>query len=231
MVVIPAGHFVMGSEVGEQDRGHDEGPTRQVVVGKPFAASKFDITFDQWEACADHGPCAQQIRDYGWGRKRQPVISVSWNDAKTYVSWLSEQTGGKYRLLTEAEWEYLARLGNSEPFDLAKFAGSGMANCDGCGSKWDSLKPAPVGSFPANALGLFDLQGNVWQWLEDCWTDGYDGAPSDASAVERADCKRRVLRGGAWNYELNGIRPAFRYAKSPLIRDSSYGFRVARDLL
>jgi formylglycine-generating enzyme required for sulfatase activity len=231
MVVVPPGKFLMGSEPNEPGREHDEGPTHTVIVSKRFAVSKFDITFDEWEACARRGPCAKEIRDYGWGHGRQPIISINWNDAKVYVQWLSTQTGRPYRLLSEAEWEYLARSGSTGGrFDLTQFAGTGKASCKGCGSQWDSRKTAPVGSFPPNAWGLYDLQGNVWQWVEDCWQNGYENASSNTTPVDLEDCPKRVQRGGAWNFELRGLRPAFRYANPPLSRDASFGFRVARDL-
>jgi formylglycine-generating enzyme required for sulfatase activity len=208
MVVVPPGQFLMGSEPNEPGREHDEGPKHNVVIPKRFAVSKFAITFDEWEACARHGPCAKEVRDYGWGRGRRPVISINWNDAKVYVRWLSTQTGKTYRLLSEAEWEYLARTGSNDSFDLSQFSGTGKANCKGCGSQWDSLKTAPVGSFPPNAWGLYDLQGNVWQWVEDCWESGYQNAPNDSMPVESADCARRVMRGGAWNFDIRGLRAA-----------------------
>ena len=198
MIVVPAGRFTMGSPESEGDES--EHPQHTVTIATPFAVAKFELSFDEWDACAAHGDCAQHVSDSGWGRGRRPAINVSWNDAQTYVKWLSRITGKPYRLLSEAEYEYAARAGAETKYpwgDEIKLDGKAMANCDGCGSQWDGKKTAPVGSFAPNGFGLYDMVGNVWEWTEDCWNDNYEGAPADGSARTSGDCIRRVVRGGS----------------------------------
>src|SRR5262249_28220608 len=132
MVVIPAGDFMMGSEEDE-----DEKPVHKVAIAKPFAIGRFSVTFDEWDGCIAHGGCTHRLVDYSWGRGRQPVIYMNWDDIKEYVAWLSEQTGKTYRLLTEAEWEYAARAGTTTRYPWGEDIGNGNANCDGCGSQRD----------------------------------------------------------------------------------------------
>ncbi|MCY4513844.1 MAG: SUMF1/EgtB/PvdO family nonheme iron enzyme, partial [Candidatus Tectomicrobia bacterium] len=198
MVVIPAGSFRMGCVSG-LDCESDEKPVHTVTIPQPFAVSKYEVTFSNWEACVSGGGCkGYRPTDRDWGRGRRPVINVSWNDAKEYVDWLSSQTGQPYRLLTEAEWEYAARAGATTKYSWGNDIGRSRANCDGCGSPWDDSQTAPVGSFGANAFGLHDMHGNVLEWVEDCWNGSYSGAPSNGSAWLRGNCERRVLRGGSW---------------------------------
>jgi len=165
MVVLPAGEFLMGSARDEADSGQDEGPQRLMSIPQPFAISKFELTFDEWDACVEQGGCRAGARDWGWGRGGRPVINVTWHDAQDYVEWLSQETGQPYRLLTEAEWEYAAQ--GLDRGEARSEAGVGHANCDGCGSEFDAKKTAHVGSFQPNTFGLFDMQGNVWEWVED----------------------------------------------------------------
>ena len=231
MIVVPAGRFRMGSTAGQ---GSDaERPAHEVTIAKPFAVSKFALTFDEWDACATHGDCAQHITDVGWGRGRRPAINVSWDDAQTYVKWLSRITGKDYRLLSEAEYEYAARAGTETAYpwgDDIKLAGKAMANCDGCGSQWDNKQTAPVGSFAANRFGLYDMVGNVWEWTEDCGNDNYQGAPTDGSAWTSGECSRRVVRGGSWDYDPGVLRSADRGRYVTVLRLNLLGFRVARTL-
>lgn len=140
------------------------------------------MTFAEWDACFSVGGCLHWPIDYGWGRNRRPVIHVSWNDAKAYVAWLSKMTGREYRLLTEAEWEYAARAGTTTAYYWGDEIGKNNTNCNGCGSQWGGRKTAPVGSFAPNAFGLYDMFGNVWEWVEDCFHNNYEGAPTDGSA-------------------------------------------------
>src|SRR5205823_12154354 len=130
--------------------------------------------------------------DYGWGRGRRPVINVSWDDAKAYAAWLANRTGKAYRLLSEAEWEYAARAGTTTVYFWGDAIGNNNANCDGCGSQWDKRQTAPVGSFKSNAFGLYDMAGNVWQWVQDCYHADYQGAPTAGSEWTSGDCSRRV---------------------------------------
>jgi len=231
MVVAPQGRFTMGSPEGQ---GNDfERPTHEVTIAKPFAVGKFELTFDDLDACAAHGDCAQHVSDSGWGRDRRPAINVNWNDAQTYVKWLSRITGKPYRLLSEAEYEYAARAGTETKYpwgDEIKFEGKAMANCDGCGSQWDGKKTAPVGSFAPNGFDLYDMVGNVWEWTEDCWNDNYEGAPANGSARTSGACTKRVVRGGPWNDDPRYVRSASRRNVAVGDRFNLVGFRVARTL-
>ena len=143
--------------------------------------SKFEATFADWVACVSVGGCPR-TSDSGFGRGLKPVINVTWDNAQQYVAWFSKMTGQRYRLLTEAEWEYAARAGTMTAYFWGDEIGTGHANCASCGSQWDNSGPAPVGSFKPNAFGLHDMHGNVWEWVKDCYHDNYNGAPADGSA-------------------------------------------------
>ena len=230
MVVIPAGKFLMGAAVDEKAAFVTELPQHEVVFAAPFAVSKFDLTFDDWDACAAYGNCDPLISDSGWGRGRQPVINVTWEDAQRYVTWFSQMTGKPYRLLSEAEWEYAARAGTTTAYPWGNEIGKGNANCTGCGSKWDARQTAPVGSFKPNAFGLYDMHGNVWQWVEDCYHNSYKGAPADGSAWTTGDCGSRTVRGGGWGNSPQYVRSADRNGSSTANRLDILGIRVARAL-
>jgi formylglycine-generating enzyme required for sulfatase activity len=230
MIVIPAGEFTMGSAATEKDRSEDEGPTHQVTIAKAFAVAKFDVTFAEWDACADHGGCEPRIGDQGWGRGRRPVINVSLDDAQRYVKWLSRLTGKDYRLLTEAEWEYAARAGTTTAYYWGDEIGKGNANCGGCDSEWGGRQTSPVGSFKPNAFGLYDMAGNVLQWVQDCYHEDYKEAPADGSAWTSGDCSRRVVRGGSWLSSPRDLRSAFRFRYAAGYRLNNLGFRVGRTL-
>ena len=236
MVVVPAGEFLMGSPETERNRGKDEGPQRKIIISKPFAVGKFEITFAEWDACQADGGCPAQPLDEGWGRGRHPVINVTWVDAGQYAAWLSSKTGKSYRLLSEAEWEYAARAGTVTPFSFGETINYGQSNYDanfvyngGHGGIYRQ-KTMDAGSFKANAFGLNDMHGNVWEWVGDCYKDTYKDAPTDGSPVIAPDCKLHVLRGGSWNYHPKALRSAYRYATPPDIRLNNAGFRIARDL-
>lgn len=175
MVVIPAGSFMMGSPGSEAQRDSHEGPQHRVAIERPFAAGKYEVTFDEWDACVRENGCSYNPHDSGWGRGRRPVIYVSWNDAKAYAEWLSRKTGGNYRLLTEAEWEYVARAGTTTVFSFGNAIAPQQANyynkVADAGSPVAASRgqTVPVGSYPANAFGLHDVHGNAWEWTEDCW--------------------------------------------------------------
>jgi len=204
-----------------------------VTIAKSFAVSKFEVTFESWDACYELGGCRVRPDDSGWGRGSRPVISVNWDDAQQYISWLSKQTGKDYRLLTEAEWEYAARAGATTAYswgDEIKMDGKVMANCFACGSEWDNKQTAPVGSFAPNAFGLDDMLGNVWEWVEDCYHDTYEGAPDDGSAWNAGDCNQRVVRGGSWGDPSQILRSAFRLRGPVGNRYDGLGFRIARTL-
>jgi formylglycine-generating enzyme required for sulfatase activity len=223
MVVIPAGSFTMGSPASEQYRFDNEGPQHQVRIGASFAVGKFSVTFDEWDACVSNGGCEYSPKDMGWGRGRRPVINVSWEDAKAYVAWLSRKTGKSYRLLTEAEREYVTRAGTTTPYWWGASISKDQAN-------YDSHETVPVDSFKANPFGVYNVHGNVWEWVEDCWHDSYAGAPNDGSAWTSGSCEYRTLRGGAWNDRPRDRRAADRFRYHPDLRIDDLGFRVARSL-
>lgn len=230
MVVIPAGPFRMGCVSG-MDCLEDEMPVRDVTIPQPFAVSKYEVTFEDWDRCVAGGGCGgYRAGDEGWGRGRRPVINVSWNDAQAYVAWLSDQSRRTYRLLSEAEWEYVTRAGSSTSYGWGSIIGTDRANCDGCGSRWDDSQTAPVGSFQANAFGVHDMHGNVREWVEDCWNDTYAGAPTNGSAWESGDCDLRMLRGGSWYSDLSDLRSASRGETPSMARGAVLGIRVARTL-
>jgi formylglycine-generating enzyme required for sulfatase activity len=231
MVVVPAGSFMMGSQPTEKDHLHTEEPQHNVTIAKPFAVAKFELTFDEWDTCVAYGDCAQGASDGGWGRGRQPVINVTWNDARHYVAWLSKMTGKPYRLLSEAEYEYATRAGTQTAYPWGDEIDKGNANCDGCGSQWDKSQTAPVGSFAPNGFGLYDMVGNVYTWVEDCVHDNYDGAPENGSAwIEGGNCRGRVFRGGSWYVDPVILRSAGRSWNTTDDRNLSVGFRVGRTL-
>ena len=230
MVVVPAGSFMMG----DNEPGYEydsERPLHQVTIAQPFAVGKYEVTFAEWEACVAGGGCnGYRPDDEGWGRGRRPVIHVSWEDAQNYVRWLSEETGKPYRLLSEAEWEYVARAGTTTRYTWGDEIGRNRANCYRCGSQWDAEQTAPVGMFAANAFGLHDVHGNVWEWTEDCWNKGYAGAPSNGGAWESGECSSRVLRGGSWDDVPRDLRSADRSRGTAGNRSGNNGFRLARTL-
>jgi formylglycine-generating enzyme required for sulfatase activity len=235
MVVVPAGEFTMGSPSRERYRGPEA--QHRVLIDYPFAVSKYEVTFNEWEACVTDGGCGDfPLFDEGWGRDDRPIINVSWEDAQIYVEWLSKKTGARYRLLSEAEWEYAARAGTTTAFHFGETLSGEQANIDGSPVFGEPPSPVnrqmtrPVGQFSANAFGLHDMHGNVWEWVEDCWNDEYTGAPTDGGAWLTGSCGGRVLRGGSWREYLGDARSAARVASDS--DDLSYtdGIRIARDL-
>ena len=228
MVVVPGGRFRIGDLSGDSLSGGK--PVHEVTIAEPFAVGRYEVTLAEWDACVVAGGCAYRPGDLGWGRGSRPVITVSWDDAQEYVRWLSRETGKTYRLLSEAEWEYAARAGSTTKYPWGDNLGNNKAHCRACGSQWDVKRTAPVGSFKPNAFGLFDTVGNVWEWVADCENDSYEGAPADGSAWMSGACKKRVLRGGSWNYNPRIIRSAIRFGDDSGLRFIIYGFRVARTL-
>jgi formylglycine-generating enzyme required for sulfatase activity len=233
MVVIPAGEFTMGSPPSEQQAEAQH----RVTIAAPFAVSKFEITFDEWEACVKNGGCGgYRPADQGWGRGKRPVINLSWENAKDYVKWLSARTRKPYRLLSEAEWEYAARAGTTTPFSFGETLSPSQANFDGSSdgtgpSAVNRQKTMPVGSFPANPFGLHDMHGNAWEWVEDCWHDDYTAeAPADGSAWLRDVCKGHVGRGGSWEDSQGELRSSARTGGFSDERAATDGLRIARGL-
>lgn len=224
LVWLPQGEFAMGEPSAN-------GPRHAVRIGYPLAVGKFEVTFSEWDACVAGGGCRRRPEDAGWGRGRQPVVNVSWEDAQQYVAWLSRRTRKNYRLLTEAEWEYAARAGSHVRYWWGNDAGQGDANCNGCGSKWDGRRAAPVGSFAPNPFGLHDMHGNVGEWVEDCYHDRYDDAPGDGTAWTLACTMKgdiRMLRGGTWRDPSHSTRSAARASAAVRYYDNRIGFRIAR---
>ena len=237
MVIVPAGTYLMGSPASEEGRGNNEGPVHRVTMAQPFAVGKYEVTFAEWDACVAGGGCGgYRPADAGWGRGTRPVINVSWKDAQAYVRWLSEQTGQGYRLLSEAEWEYVARAGTTTAFHTGSTISTEQANYNGnhtygSGRKGEYRgRTVPVGSFPANGFGLHDVHGNVWEWTQDCWNVGYGGAPVDGWAWESGECVWRMLRGGSWFDSPRDLRSANRSKYTSWTRNFNDGFRLARTL-
>lgn len=226
MIALPAGKFTMGSP--KPDGFDNERPQRLITIDREFAVGKFEITWEEFNLCRWEGPCSP-ISDDGFGGGRRPVTNVSWEDAKTYVEWLSRATGQNYRLLSEAEWEYADRAGSTTTYPWGPAPSVGKANCDGCGSQWDNKSTAPVGSFEANGFGLHDMAGNAWEWVEDCFAGSYSaGQPTNGAAFSPDDCEMRVNRGGSWATTVTRLRSANRLMAYPADRFEHLGFRVAR---
>ncbi|HXM94378.1 MAG TPA: formylglycine-generating enzyme family protein [Candidatus Dormibacteraeota bacterium] len=277
MVVIPAGSFTMGSPASEPGRYDEEGPQRRVSI-RQFGVGKFDVTRGQWAVFVSatkretRGGCfwtgrsgsksdpAGSWRDAGFSQDDDhPVVCVTWGDAQAYVRWLNQRTGRRYRLLTEAEWEYAARAGTTTPYPWGPSASHEYANygaetcCSPLASGHDRwVNTSPVGSFPPNAFGLYDMHGNVLQWVQDCFAPLYTGLPTDGSAYETvvdlkmtgllsrmtgtSSCSYRMVRGADWNDPPAMIRSAYRnFGPGPGAtlqdyRSTGVGFRVARTL-
>lgn len=220
----------MGSPETEPDRGDDEGPQHAVTFGAPFAISKSPVTIEEWNLCVGVGGCPA-IPDGGFTEPRRPVVNVNWDEAQIYLSWLSLMTGKKYRLPSEAEWEYAARAGAQSMYTWGDAIGTSKANCIGCGSHWDNRSPSPIDAFEPNAFGLHGVHGNVWQWVSDCYHDTYTGAPTDGSAwMDACPQSRRAVRGGAWDSYAKNLRAANRDRISTGNRLNDLGFRVALTL-
>ncbi|WP_373456653.1 formylglycine-generating enzyme family protein [Cupriavidus taiwanensis] len=225
LVTVPAGSFTMGSNASDPA----EKPPHQVAIAQPFAIGRYEVTVEQWNACADAGGC-QRIPTLADSAKNAPVRDVSWDDAQQYVAWLSKTTGKSYRLPTEAEWEYAARGGSASTYWWGDQMRKGNANCKDCGDPWSQDAPAAVGSFAANPYGLHDVNGSVWEWVADCWHSSYKGAPTDGRAWNETACGARVIRGGSWREGASYMVSSTRFKYSPSVRQSQNGFRVARDM-
>jgi formylglycine-generating enzyme required for sulfatase activity len=227
MIFIPKGVFYRGGPLAGSPDKERESPILQVEIRRSFAVSITEITFSQWDACADHGSCRSNISAEEWGRGDQPVIRVSWTDAQNYVRWISALTGRRYRLLSEAEWEFAARGGQATNYSFPD------ANIDEYAwhARNSQGRPHKVGTRKANPYGLKDMNGNVAEWVEDCFHETYRNAPlTELAWTTGAYCNRRVVRGGGWLSDLKALRSASRDWHQ--INDDSsdeIGFRVARD--
>ena len=265
MVVLPGGSFLMGSPKSEEGRYDNEGPVHGVTIPEAFAVGEYEVTREEYGAyVADTGRSSGgscrvwtgsewearaglSWRDPGYAQTgRDPVVCVSWEEAREYVGWLSRKTGKEYRLLSEAEWEYAARAGSVTRFSYGddlkyerlcgygngadwtvkeKYSGWTVAPCrDGY------VNTAPVGRYKRNGFGLYDMHGNAWEWVQDCWNGSYRGALDDGRAWESGDCNRRVLRGGSWSNYPWALRSASRFWVNSGLRINYFGFRVGRTL-
>ena len=265
MVVVPAGSFMMGSPASEEARDDDEGPRHRVRIAKPLAVGVYEVTRRQFAAfvgATDHdagnrcqayeGGSWEWLEGLSWRNPgfdqtdAHPVVCVRWEDAQAYVDWLGEKTGEAYRLLSESEWEYVARAGTQTSRYWGESVSGQCRHGNGADgslkrhySDWEwatvgcddgEVHTAPVGQFKANRFGLHDVHGNVWEWVEDCWNGSYAGAPTDGSAWRSGDCSQRVLRGGSWYSYPGFLRAAVRNGVVTGVRSGFIGFRIARTL-
>lgn len=237
MVTIPSGSFTMGDsqDIGEDD----ELPAHRVMI-KSFAISRFEVTFEQYDLFA-RMTGSEAPRDR-WGRGSRPVIDVSWEEAQVFIQWVSRVTGKAVRLPSEAEWEYVARAGSQKRYSfgddvalLCSYGNIADSSADigwgtsECSDSYDTT--APVGSFKPNAFGVYDMHGNVWEWIEDCWYAHYRGAPDDSKArKKRGGCGRRAQRGGSWFYGPNEARASYRSFGDISDKSVTLGFRIASDI-
>ncbi len=231
MVHVPPGKFLMGSPEKEPFRSSDESPQHEITIVYAFEISKYEVTFEEYDAFV-RATNSKLPNDNNWGRDKRPVVNVKFDDAQAYVQWLSDKTGKQYRLPTEAEWEYAARAGSQTAYWWGNDIGHNNAVCNRCGSQWDVEQTAPAGSFKPNAFGLYDTAGNVWEWTQDCWHENYRNAPSDGSAwlaKDDGDCNRRVVRGGSWGYGPQDLRSASRFGYDSGDASINLGFRIVRD--
>ena len=255
MVVMPLGDTYVGAQAGEEAaegveprfRGRAE-PRHRVFINNAFAVSRYEVTVGQFarfvqatgrkmDGCwisQNHEWKLLEDRSWrmpGYGQTdRDPVVCVSWEDAKAYVDWLSGALKQRYRLLTEAEWEYVARTGTKTVRPWGDPIGHNFTDCAACGSRWDGQRPAPSGSFSVNRFGLYDLLGNAAEWVEDCWHNDYRDAPTDGSAWTSGACEFRVIRGGSWVDQPRNVRSAQRDRDTATMRSVFLGFRIARDI-
>jgi formylglycine-generating enzyme required for sulfatase activity len=226
MLMIAGGEFTMGSD--RNQISPDERPAHEVTL-QNFAISRYEVTFVEYDRFAE-ATGRPLPDDNGWGRGKRPVINVNWADASAYARWLSARTGKRYRLPTEAEWEYAAAGGSDSVYWWGYEFETGRANCFDCGSGWDQKSTAPVGRFGPNGFGLHDTAGNVREWVRDCYHGSYTGAPLDGSAWEESGCKERVVRGGAYDKPAESMRSTWRGALKADTRLPMIGFRVVQEL-
>ncbi len=225
LVVLPEGSFVMGNNASDPS----EKPAHQVSIKQRFAIGKYEVSVEQWNACADAGACPR-VATHANAPKTAPARDLSWKDALLYVQWLSKISGKSYRLPSEAEWEYAARGGTSTRYWWGEQMRTGNANCKECGEPWRQDVPANIGSFAANPYGLHDMNGSLWEWVGDCWHGSYKGAPTDGQAWEEQNCRARVIRGGSWREGADYMLSSTRFKYDAEVRVSQNGFRVARDI-
>ena len=231
MVVVPAGTFLMGSSKAKENESKFlKGSQQQheVMIARPLAVSKFEVTYDQWDACIQYGSCTPVESPFGRGKL--PVININWRDAQQYVTWLSERTGRQYRLLSETEWEYSARAGTTGPYSF----GADETLLEGYAwyAKNSGNRTHRVGEKNPNGFGLYDMHGNVWEWVEDCEHEAENTLwpPSDGSAWRADECREHIVRGGGWLDDPPGLLSVARAKTTTDDRYYTLGFRVARTL-
>jgi formylglycine-generating enzyme required for sulfatase activity len=225
MVALYPVPFTMGSNSSDPS----ERPAHKVALRTPFAIGKVEVTVGQWNQCVKAGVCPSVPSSANAG-DNLPMRDVSWDEAQLYLKWLSTISRKPYRLPTEAEWEYAARGGTTTRYWWGDRMKGGNASCEGCGEPWKADGPPPVGSFVANPFGLLDMNGSVWEWVQDCWHSSYKGAPTDGSAWIDGVCQSRVIRGGSWREDGSYMLSTTRFKYDASVRQSQNGFRVARSL-
>jgi len=225
MVVLQPGAFVMGDNHGDRS----ERPAHRVNISRPYAIGKYEVSMAQWNACVQANAC-KSIASHAGSQDKSPATDISWTDAQHYTDWLSKVTGQKYRLPTEAEWEYAARAGTASRYWWGDKMKPGMANCKDCGGDWSNDAPVNIDALPANPFGIHGMNGGAWEWVEDCWHNSYDGAPADGSAWISSDCRENVIRGGSWRNDSTYAHSASRFTYDTGVRYILNGFRVAKTL-
>ncbi len=226
MIKVPAGSYRMGATSAAV--APDAVPRHEVKISS-FMVSVYEITFAEYYRFAG-ATGRKKPENSGWDIKQHPVLDVSWGDALAYTRWLSKETGKRYRLLSEAEWEYVARAGTTTPFWWGTKAGAENAHCFDCQSDFSISKPAKVGSYKANAFGVYDTAGNVFEWVHDCYHPNYQDAPTDGSVWEGGNCDYRVVRGGSFGSPASSLRAEKRNKFNSDKGQYNTGIRVARDL-
>ena len=224
MVVIPSGKINYKDIIVAGSKSE----FNQIIIDKPFAMSIFEITWSQWLECVKQKVCKKIPSDQGWGKSDLPIINISWFDAKDYISYLNQITDGNYRLPTEQEWQYAARSNTKSKFWWGNTLKKNYANCRVCGTKWDGKQSSPVGSFKPNNFGLYDMNGNVWEWTSDCWL-GKNGKKLQKDKTKNS-CENRVIKSGSWYYIPKLITPEARSKFPSNLSSYNIGFRVVKDL-
>ena len=260
MVIVPAGRATVGRHEGWRKSTWLEGSAHVVVIGKPLAVGMFEVTVEEfgrfvaetkYEAIGACRTLREERADRGWRNpgfvqtEQHPVMCMNWEDAKTFVGWLSRKTGERYRLLSESEWEYAARGGTTTAHYWGDDESSQCLHAngadrsmkrrfgfpDGVNCHDGSFYTAAVGSYTKNGFGLYDMLGNAEEWVEDCWYENYRGGPRDGAAwIDGGDCERRVIRGGSWYDTHWGLSSYSRWSRLRTNRSNFMGFRVAREL-
>jgi formylglycine-generating enzyme required for sulfatase activity len=223
MVFIAPDSYKMGDRHGDKS----EQPVHKVTLTQPFAIGKYEVTVNEWKACVNDKGCTYLPKTTGM-EEDHPVRDISWTDAQQYVKWLSKKTGERYRLPTEAEWEFAARGGTLTRFWWGDQFELNKVNCKNCGGVWDRELPSKVGRYAPNPFGLYDMNGGVWEWVDDCWHKSYHGAPRDGSSWGKKNCRVRVLRGGSWRNDRSYMYSACRFRYDADVRFIANGFRVVK---